>query len=263
MRAPISWLRDFIETDAKPEAFAEALTFRGFTVDGIAPQPMPEKIVIGRIETLSAHPNADRLLVSTVDIGSEKLQIVTGATNVSVGNKVPIALAGASVYARGSCANGAPPQSKRFVPCRLRGVASNGMMCSPDELLLPGEFEDGILIMEDDAPVGQDFWRVARFGDAVLDVDVPSNRPDGLSMIGLAREAAAGLRARFVYPALDLGVGEKPSPIVVEVEDRAVCRRLPHVLDLLSDAEQDPRGRRQARPRRPRPRRQDHRAGAA
>ncbi|MBV8595394.1 MAG: phenylalanine--tRNA ligase subunit beta, partial [Candidatus Eremiobacteraeota bacterium] len=169
----MSWLRDFIRTEAQAPAFAEALTSRGFTVDSITEQPTPEHIVVGRIETLSRHPNADRLLVSTVDVGREKLQIVTGATNVAVGDKVPIALAGATVYARGGAQNG-EPQTKRIERSTLRGVESNGMMCSPDELLLPGEYEDGILIMESSAPVGQDFWRVARFGDAVLDVEVPS-----------------------------------------------------------------------------------------
>ena len=106
MRVPVSWLRDFIETDAAPDAFASALTQRGFAVDGMAVQPTPQRIVVGKIEKLARHPNADRLLVSTVDIGSEKLQIVTGATNVAVGNKVPIAVVGSVVYARGAAAAG-------------------------------------------------------------------------------------------------------------------------------------------------------------
>src|ERR1700682_750981 len=94
MQLSISWLRDFVEGDASPEAFAAALTARGFTVDSVTPQPMPAKIVVGRIDTLERHPNADRLQVSMVDVG-EKLQIVTGATNVAAGDKVPIALGGA------------------------------------------------------------------------------------------------------------------------------------------------------------------------
>ena len=167
MRVPVSWLRDFVETDASPNAFAAALTQRGFEVDAVVEQPTPERIVVGRIETLSRHPNADRLHVSTVDIGKEKLQIVTGATNVAVGDKVPIAVAGSVVYARGGApGNGAAPETKRIERSSLRGIESNGMMCSPDELALPGEYDDGILIMEEDAPVGGDFWRVARFGDA-------------------------------------------------------------------------------------------------
>jgi phenylalanyl-tRNA synthetase beta chain len=228
MRVPISWLRDFVESDATPERFADALTRRGFAVDGMSVQPTPERIVIGRVETLTRHPNADRLLVSTVDVGKEKVQIVTGATNVSVGDKVPIATAGSVVYARGSSdtGNGAVRETKRIERSRLRGIESNGMMCSPDELALPGDYDDGILIMENDAPVGQDFWRVARFGDAVLDVDVPSNRPDGLSIVGLAREAAAGLHARFLPLTLAAGDSDTPCPVAVSIEDPGICRRL-------------------------------------
>jgi phenylalanyl-tRNA synthetase beta chain len=228
MRVPVSWLRDFVESDATPEQFADALTRRGFAVDGMSVQPTPERIVIGRVETLTRHPNADRLLVSTVDVGKEKVQIVTGATNVSVGDKVPIATAGSVVYARGSneAGNGAVRETKRIERSSLRGIESNGMMCSPDELALPGDYDDGILIMENDAPVGQDFWRVARFGDAVLDVDVPSNRADGLSIMGLAREAAAGLHAPFLPLNLTAGDSDTPCPVAVSIEDPGICRRL-------------------------------------
>jgi phenylalanyl-tRNA synthetase beta chain len=228
MRVPVSWLRDFIESDAAPAQFADALTRRGFAVESISVQPTPERIVVGRVLSLERHPNADRLLVSTVDIGNEKLQIVTGATNVSVGDKVPIAKAGAVVYERGSinAAGATAASTKRIERSSLRGIDSNGMMCSPDELALPGEYGDGILIMEEDAPVGQDFWRVARFGDAVLDVEVPSNRPDGLSIIGLAREAAAGLRAPFKAPAMARTEGDIDCPVSVSIEAPHICRRL-------------------------------------
>jgi phenylalanyl-tRNA synthetase beta chain len=228
MRVPVSWLRDFVESDATPEQFADALTRRGFAVDGMSVQPTPERIIIGRVETLTRHPNADRLLVSTVDVGNEKVQIVTGATNVSVGDKVPIAMAGSVVYERGSSGlgNGAARETKRIERSSLRGIESNGMMCSPDELALPGDYDDGILIMENDAPIGKDFWKVARFGDAVLDVDVPSNRPDGLSIMGLAREAAAGLQTRFVPLALGAGDSDMPCPVAVSIEDPGICRRL-------------------------------------
>jgi phenylalanyl-tRNA synthetase beta chain len=228
MRVPVSWLRDFVESDAPPEQFADALTRRGFAVDGMSVQPTPERIIIGRVETLTRHPNADRLLVSTVDVGSEKVQVVTGATNVSVGDKVPIATAGSVVYARGASdtGNGALRETKRIERSSLRGIESNGMMCSPDELALPGDYDDGILIMENDAPVGQDFWKVARFGDAVLDVDVPSNRPDCLSIVGLARESAAGLRARFLPLTLAPGDSDTPCPVAVSIEDPGICRRL-------------------------------------
>lgn len=226
MRLPISWLRDFVATDATPQRIADVLTSRGFTVDAIEPQRMPEKIVVGRIETLGPHPDADKLQVSTVDAGSAgMLQIVTGARNVAVGDKVPIALVGSVVYT-GTTGSDGEPETKAINRAKLRGVESNGMMASANELLLPGEFEDGILIMDADAPVGAEFWSTVRFGDAVLDVDVPSNRADCLSVIGLAREAAAGLGARFAEPSSGPGAGSDPSPIGVEIGDPAVCRRL-------------------------------------
>jgi len=226
MRLPVSWLRDFVDTDAMPQKIADVLTARGFTVDGIEPQRMPEKIVVGRIETLAPHPDADKLQVSTVDAGgSGRLQIVTGARNVAVGDKVPIALVGSVVYTGVPGANG-EPETKAINSAKLRGVESNGMMASANELALPGEFEDGILIMDSDAPIGAEFWSTVRFGDAVLDVDVPNNRADCLSVIGLAREAAAGLGARFVEPAWGPGAGSSASSIKVEIGDPAVCRRL-------------------------------------
>jgi len=225
MRLPVSWLRDFVESDSSPQAIAEILTARGFTVDSVDAQPMPERIIVGRIESLGRHPNADKLQVSTVDVGREKLQIVTGATNVKTGDMVPIALVGSVVYS-GSLGPDGARETKAIQPAKLRGVESNGMMASANELALPGEFEDGILIMDADAPVGADFWTTVRFGDAVLDVDVPSNRADCLSIVGLAREAAAGLGARFIEPAWKEGIGAEPPPIVAEIADPSVCRRL-------------------------------------
>ena len=132
MRVPVSWLRDFIRTDAQPPAFAEALTSRGFTVDSITVQPTPEHIVVGRIETLSRHPNADRLLVSTVDVGQQKLQIVTGATNVTVGDKVPIALAGATshITSREGSRADHKVRTSSGTPERAGGVSRPGSLVS-------------------------------------------------------------------------------------------------------------------------------------
>src|ERR1700680_2614466 len=186
MRLPISWLKEYVSTSADTNAIAAQLTGSGFAVDAIEVQPIPAHIVVGKIEKLQRHPKADGLMVGTLDVGREKLQIVTGAGNVAAGNRVPIALIGAEVYEHGAT-DGAAGTTHVIRKSALRGVESNGMMCSSTELALPGEFEDGILILDDDAPIGADFWQTVRFGDAVLDVDVPSNRPDCLSVIGLAR----------------------------------------------------------------------------
>ena len=225
MRVPVAWLRDFVQSDAPLEAIAQALTARGFAVGSIEKQPLPGGIVIGSVERLERHPNADRLHVGSVNVGTQTLQIVTGADNVSAGDRVPVALPGAVVFS-GAGPPGRGGATKTIAKSSLRGVPSEGMMCSAGELALPGEFEDGILIMEAQAAVGQDFWKAARYGDGVLDVEVPSNRADCLSIVGLAREAAAGLGAEFHAPVIADSAGAEPSPIGVEIADPAVCRQL-------------------------------------
>ncbi|MBV8223379.1 MAG: phenylalanine--tRNA ligase subunit beta, partial [Candidatus Eremiobacteraeota bacterium] len=226
MRVPLSWLREYVAIDADAKTIADVFTARGFVVDAIDPQPMPDRIVVGVVDKLERHPNADRLFVGTVNTGSETLQIVTGAANVAAGNRVPIALVGAEVYEH-EPADGAAgaPATKVIRASSLRGVQSNGMMCSPTELALPGEFEDGILILDDDAPVGAPFWSAVRYGGATLDLEVPSNRPDCLSIIGLAREAAAGLGAPWREPAFPEHAGAGSAPIGVSIEDETLCRR--------------------------------------
>ncbi len=225
MQVPVSWLLDFLETDATAATIAGALTARGFPVEKIESQPTPERIVVGEIQTLEPHPDADRLLVAMVDVGHERLQIVTGARNISAGDKVPIALIGSVVYTRES-SDRATPQTKVIRKSTLRGIDSIGMMCSAAELALPGIFEDGIVVLERDAQVGENFWRAAKFGSAVLDIEVPSNRADCLSILGLAREAAAGLGVPLREPVLGVAEGSEPSPIAVEIADTSVCRRL-------------------------------------
>lgn len=225
MHVSVSWLRRYVKTSATVGDIATVLTSRGFTVDGIAEQPMPANIVVGKILSLARHPNADRLQVAEVDIGSEKLQIVTGATNVAAGDIVPIAKIGAVVFSREPSTDGSR-KTLAINASTLRGVASNGMMCSASELALPGEYDDGIVILDADSVVGTEFWQAVRFGDAVLDVDVPSNRPDCLSIIGLAREAAAGLGVPFAEPDFDAYEGTTDPSIAVEIGDAAICRRL-------------------------------------
>jgi len=224
VRVPVTWLKEYLSGPADVGSIASVLTARGFAVDAIERQPMPARIVVGRVEKLERHPQADRLWVGTVDVGREKLQIVTGASNVAAGNLVPIALVGAEVYEHGA-GDGAAGTTHVIRKSALRGVESSGMMCSPDELALPGEFEDGILILDDDAPVGADFWQTVRYGDAVLDVDVPTNRPDCLSIIGLAREAAAGLGLAWREPVFPENAGTATPPLAVEIEAPALCRR--------------------------------------
>lgn len=193
MRTPLAWLRDYVDLPADAEAIAQRLAMLGFPVDHLERRPQLSGIVVGRITRLEKHPNADRLQVASVDIGGEKpLTIATAATNVGVGQTIPVAVIGARL----------PELS--IEPRTMRGIASEGMMCSADELALPAEwFEDGIMQFESTLPLGTDV--VAHFGlnEPVLDVEVTGNRVDALSMLGLARELGASYGATLRLPSFE------------------------------------------------------------
>ena len=191
MRVPIAWLRAYVDLPADAQAIADRLATIGFPVDSVERRPNITGVVIGRIVTLEKHPNADRLQVGTIDVGADApLTIATAATNVAVGQTIAVATIGAKL------------PLLTIEPRKMRGIDSQGMMCSAQELALPGEwFEDGIMQFDRDLAPGTDV--IAHFGldDAVLDVDVTGNRPDALSMIGLARELAASLGTTLRAPS--------------------------------------------------------------
>jgi len=202
MRVPIGWLREYVDVPDDSEAIAQRLAMLGFPVEDIERRPRITGVVVGKILALEKHPNADRLSVAQVDTGRERpLTIVTAATNVAAGQTIAVATIGAVL-----------PQLT-IAPRKMRGIASEGMMISADELALPAEwFEDGILQLGGcDAAPGTD--AVALFGlDAdVLDVEVTSNRVDAMSMVGLARELAAsyGMPLRMPSP---VNPGERSEP---------------------------------------------------
>lgn len=194
MKIPLSWLRVYTDLHESPQQIAEKLASLGFPVEGIEARPHISGVVVGRIDALTPHPNADRLQVCSIDIGAEQLlTIATAATNVAVGQVVPVATIGAVL-----------PQIK-IEPRKMRGIDSQGMLCSAAELGLEAEwFEDGIMQLDRDLPLGRDV--IAHFGllDPVFDVEVTSNRPDVLSVIGVARELAAAYGTRFTMPHLDV-----------------------------------------------------------
>ena len=222
--------RDFVETDATPQAIADALTARGFTVDAHRRRSRCRaKIVVGRDRDAGAAPRTPTAASEHGGRrGASSCRSSPARRTSRSGDKVPIALVGAVVYARGGARRRMAPETKRDrTKSTLRGVESNGMMCSRDRARVAGRVSTtASSSWTPTAPVGEDFWRAIRFGDAVLDVDVPSNRPDCLSVIGLAREAAAGLGAPLQLPQLARMSGATPSPIAVEIGDPAVCRRL-------------------------------------
>lgn len=181
MRVPIAWLREYVDLPADPQKVAEMLAQIGFPVDAVEERPVVTGVVVGRIEQLEKHPNADRLQVGKINVGNgAPLTIATAATNVAQGQTIAVATIGAQL-----------PHLK-IERRKMRGVESEGMMISADELALPSEwFEDGIMQLEADLELGTDVVKYFRLSEAVLEVDVTSNRVDAMSMIGLARELAA------------------------------------------------------------------------
>jgi phenylalanyl-tRNA synthetase beta chain len=222
MKAPINWLRDYVDINASPKEYADAMTMSGSKVEGIEVQGEGTiNVVVGRIISLEKHPNADRLQISKVDVGSETIQIVTGAQNISVGDSIPIALHGSTL-----------PGGVKITKGKLRGVESNGMMCSIQELGLtkndyPEAAEDGIFILKDGLTPGMDIKEALGLNDIIVDFEITSNRPDCLSIIGLARESAATLKSEFKKPSITFKEedDEASKYATVEVKDADLCPR--------------------------------------
>jgi len=218
MRVPLSWLRDYVTFDLSPRALAEELTLRGMEVSAIEVSGADwTDVVVGRLISIERHPSADKLWLTVVDIGSgEPLQIVCGADNIVAGQLVPVAKVGA-VLAGG----------RRIERSKIRGVESQGMLCSAIELGL-GDDAEGIQILGngDEYPLGADLGPI--LGEVVLDVDVKPNRGDALSMVGLAREIAAFAGSPLKVPdasvseAADLAASDQ---MTVAIEDPIGCPR--------------------------------------
>lgn len=205
MRAPLAWLREYVTLPASTAQVANKLAMLGFPVDAIERRPEITGVVVGRIVSIEKHPNADRLQVCHVDVGaSAPLIIATAATNVAVGQTIPVATIGAKL------------PHLTIERRKMRGVESEGMMCSADELALnPEWFEDGIMQLDDDLPLGTDV--VAHFGlsQDILDTEITSNRVDAMSIIGLARELAAAFGAPLTLPSFENpGVHDAAAPRV-------------------------------------------------
>jgi phenylalanyl-tRNA synthetase beta chain len=215
MRVPLRWLREYVDIDQTPESLAERLTLLGMEVKGIEQWGADwRSVVVGELLTVEKHPYADRLHLTTVNIGSgEPLHIVCGAHNIAPGQRVPVALAGAVL-----------PGDRRIERTEKMGIASEGMLCSGDELNITSDAE-GILILPPATALGQRLSDL--YGDVVLDVDVKPNRGDALCLIGLAREVAAATGAPIRWP--EIVVEEKGGPVAdrlkVEVREPGLCTR--------------------------------------
>jgi len=195
MKVPMSWLNDYVDINMSPEEYAAGMTMSGSKVESI--QKMGEEIqnvVVAKILSIEKHPDADSLQICQVDFGNEQTQIVTGATNIKVGDYVPVAKHGSKL-----------PGGITIKKTKLRGVESNGMMCSIGELGLtkedyPHAAEDGIFILEGQPPLGTDIKEVLGLNENVIEFEITSNRPDCFSVIGLARESAATFDKKLFYP---------------------------------------------------------------
>jgi len=222
MKLPLKWLKDFTDIKAGPEEYANVLTLTGSKVEGIEKLGKDiDKVVVGRILSIEKHPDADRLQVAMVDVGSGTIQIVTGATNIKVNDLIPVALDGSSL-----------PGGKKIKKGKLRGVESCGMMCSISELGLtkeeyPDAAEDGIFILKDDCVPGMDIKDVLGLNDTVIEFEITSNRPDCFSILGLARESAASFGTAFNKP--EIKVKELGDPVEgqasVEIQAPDLCSR--------------------------------------
>lgn len=209
MKFSLNWIREFVDVQVPVAELAERLTLAGLEVEGVeAVGESLSCIVVGRIESIDAHPDADKLVICQVSDGTDIHQIVTGATNIKTGDVVPVSLPGA-VLANGT----------KIKNSELRGVPSNGMLCSETELGVSDEAA-GIWILPSDTPLGVDFVEYAALKDVVLDIGILPNRGDCQSVLGVARDIAAIYDLPFKTPDMSVVVeGDATTNVVLEAPE--------------------------------------------
>ncbi len=233
MNTSLSWIKAYVpELDVTAQEYTDAMTLSGSKVEGFEKLDADlENIVVGQITKIEKHPDADKLVVCQVNVGSgEDIQIVTGAPNVKEGQKVPVVLDGGRVA--GGHDGKKTPGGIKIKKGKLRGVPSNGMMCSIEELgstreMYPESPENGIYIFEDDAEVGESAIKALGLDDVVFEYEITSNRVDCFGVLGLAREAAATFGKEFKPPVVpDTGNAEDVNDYIkVSVQDTELCPR--------------------------------------
>ncbi len=233
MNTALSWIKAYVPgLSCTDQEYCDAMTLTGTKVEGYERLDKNlEKIVVGQIEKIEKHPDADKLIICQVNIGNEVIQIVTGAPNVKEGDKVPVVLDGGRV-AGGHDGGPLPEGGIPIKAGKLRGVPSNGMMCSIEELgssreMYPEAPEYGIYIFEQDAPVGADAVELLGLRDTVFEYEITSNRVDCYSVLGIAREAAVTFGKEFTSPTEQVkeSGGNAADYIRVEVKDPDLCSR--------------------------------------
>lgn len=233
MDASLSWLKAYVpDLNVTDQEFFDAITLSGTKGESYhRTDKNLEKIVVGQIKTIEKHPDAEKLVICQVDIGTETIQIVTGASNMKEGDKVPVVLDGGRV-AGGHDGSANPENGIEIKAGKLRGIPSNGMMCSIEELGSSREFypeapEDGLYIFDEATEVGADAVEVLGLHDTVFEYEVTSNRVDCYSIMGIAREAAATYNLPLHLPEVKVEeIAEKASDhISVAVEATDLCTR--------------------------------------
>lgn len=233
MNTALSWIKAYVPgLTCTDQEYCDRMTLTGTKVEGFERMDKNlEKIVVGQIEKIEKHPDADKLIVCQVNIGSEVIQIVTGAPNVKVGDKVPVVLDGGKV-AGGHDGGPLPEDGIAIKAGKLRGVPSNGMMCSIEELgsskdMYPDAPDNGIYIFQDSVKVGDDAIEVLGLHDTVFEYEITSNRVDCYSILGIAREAAATFDKPFVPPVVEVKEAgdDVNNYIKVSIEDTDLCTR--------------------------------------
>ena len=233
MNTSLSWIKAYVpDLDVTAQEYMDAMTLSGTKVEGYEKLDADlDKIVVGQIDKIERHPDADKLVICQVNVGTESIQIVTGAQNVFEGAKVPVVLVG------GRVAGGHEPGTRveggiKIKKGKLRGVESFGMMCSIEELgsnrdMYPEAPEEGIYIFHDDVEVGADAVEVLGLHDVVFEYEITSNRVDCYSVVGIAREAAATFDTPFKAPVVtETGNDEDVKDYVkVTVKDSKLCPR--------------------------------------
>ncbi len=219
MRVPLSWLAEYVDVPSDVPALAHRLTLAGLPVAAIeSTGGQFERVEVGRIAALEKHPNADRLLLATVEIGEGAITVVTGAPNLHVGDHVPFAHVGAELWDY----HVRPPVRRVLREGKIRGVTSRGMVCSAAELGL-GEDHEGILILGDGHPAGTPLARV--FGDTVLELEVTPNRADCLSLLGIAQEMRALYGGELRLPRVDITPSGESDALSIEIASPEICSR--------------------------------------
>ena len=219
MKVSLKWLQYYVKLVLPTEELAEKLTMSGTEVDDASVIGAGwDGVSVAQVTALDKHPNADRLLLATIDLGVESITVVTGAPNLEVGQKVPFARVGAQLF------NPHAGKIETLKPAKIRGVKSEGMVCSEKELGISDRHE-GIMVLSPDAPVGMPLAEY--MGDTVLDLTVTANRGDCLSMIGVAREVAALTGQTVHVPEITYSEDEAPveHSVSVEIDDPELCPR--------------------------------------